>query len=47
MYEFSTSQALGLSAMAVAANPSSGELIGVFAIDCKCSSALQPALSPS
>ena len=47
MYEFSTSQALGLSAMAVAANPSSGELIGVFAIDCKCNSALLPALSPS
>ena len=47
MYEFTTSQALGLSAMAVAANPSSGELLGVFAIDCKCNSALLPALSPS
>ena len=33
MYEFSTSQALGLSAMAVAANPDTRELLGVFAID--------------
>ena len=47
MYELSTSHAQGMSAMAVAANPSSGELIGVFAIDCKCSGALLPALSPS
>jgi hypothetical protein len=33
MYEFSTSQALGLSAMAVAAHPATRELLGVFAID--------------
>ena len=33
MYEFSTSKALGLSAMAVAADPDTEELLGVFAID--------------